>query len=48
MEEKTLNISEELLENLSIEELAELKVEVDDMVSKLDNIIEICDETLNS
>ena len=48
MEEKTLNISEGLLDNLSVEELAELKVEVDDLVSGLENIIEECDEALNS
>lgn len=48
MEEKTLNISDELLDNLSIDDIAELKVEVDDMVNELDNIIEACNETLNS
>lgn len=40
MEEKTLNIS--------LEKLAELKIEVDDLVNGLENIIETCDESLNS
>lgn len=48
MEEKTLNISKELLDNLSIEELADLKIEVDDIVNEISNIKEICDEALNS
>lgn len=48
MEDEKLNISQEVLENLPIEELADLKVEVDDLVSKTDEIIEICDEALNS
>ena len=48
MEEKTLNISEEVLDNLEIEQIAELKVEVDDIVNGLKNIIEKCDEALNS
>ena len=48
MEEKTLNISEEVLNNLSVEQLAELIVEVDDLICGLENIIEACDEALNS
>ena len=48
MEEKTLNISEEVLNNLSIEELADLKIEVDELVNGLKNIVEECDEALNS
>ena len=38
MEENMLNISKEQLEKLSIEELADLKVEVDDLMNKIDNI----------
>lgn len=48
MEEKTLDISKEALNNLSIEELAELKVEVEELIIELDRIIETCNETLNS
>lgn len=48
MENENLNISKEMLDNLSVEELADLKVEVDDLVAEADSIIELCDETLNS
>lgn len=48
MEEKTLKISNELLDNLSLDDIAELKVEIDDMVNELDDIIETCNEVLNS
>ena len=44
MEEKTLNISEETLNNLSIEELADLKVEVEELLQSIDNLIEECNE----
>lgn len=42
MEEKTLNISKEELDKLSIEELADLKVEVDDLLNTIDSLIEEC------
>ena len=45
MNEK-LNISEDLLEHLSIEEITDLKIEVEDLLNKIDNILETCDETL--
>lgn len=48
MEEKTLKISNELLDNLALDDIAELKVEIDDMVNELDDIIETCNEVLNS
>ena len=48
MEINELEISDELLENLSVDEIAELKVEVEDLISEFDNIIETCDEALNS
>ncbi len=47
MEENMLNISKEQLEELSIEELADLKVEVDDLMNRIDNILATCEETLN-
>lgn len=46
MEEKRLNISEEALKKLSIEEIAELKIEVDDLLSKINSVLETCDEAL--
>lgn len=48
MDDKGLNISDELLQNLSIEELTELRMEVDDLLDRLDNILETCDEILES
>ena len=48
MDKNMLNISEELLQNLSVEEIAELKIEVEDLLNKLDNILETCNEALNS
>ena len=47
MEENMLNISKEQLEELSIEELVDLKVEVDDLMNKIDNILATCEEALN-
>lgn len=47
MEENMLNISKEQLEKLSIEELVDLKVEVDDLMNKIDNILATCEEALN-
>lgn len=47
MEENMLNISKEQLEKLSIEELADLKVEVDDLMNKIDDILATCEEALN-
>lgn len=44
MEEKTLNISKEELDNLSIEQLADLKVEVDELLHTIDILIEECKE----
>ena len=43
-----INISDELLESLSMEELVDLKVEVDDLVERLDRVIADCDEAINS
>ena len=48
MEENKLNISDELLENLSVEELADLKIQVDELAQKIEDIIATCDEALNS
>ena len=48
MEDKKINISDELLKSLSMEELVDLKLEVDNLVERLDRIIADCDETINS
>lgn len=43
-----LNISQEMLDSLSVEEIADLKVEVDDLLKRLDDILEDCNEEVNS
>lgn len=48
MNKKELNISNELIQNMSIEDISELKVEMDDLLTKLDNILETCDKSLNT
>lgn len=42
------NFSKEMLENLSIDELADLKIEADDLANDFENIIQKCDQALNS
>lgn len=48
MSKNMLNISEETLQNLSIEDIVDLKMEVDELEEKLENILETCNEALNS
>ena len=48
MDENMLNISDEQLDGLSAEELVDLKVELEDLMDKIDNLIEDCDEVINS
>ena len=36
------------MRNLSVDQLAELKVEIDDAMTKIDNIIDDCNDALNS
>lgn len=47
MNKNVLNVSDEMLQNLSLEEIADLKIEVDDLLNKIDNVLEICNSTLN-
>lgn len=47
MENEKKEISNDLIESLSIDNLVDLKVEVDNIVSELDNIIEDCNIALN-
>ncbi len=46
--EETLNASQELLKNMSTEDLIDLKFELDDMVDDLNDAIAECDSILNS
>lgn len=48
MEKNLLNISDELIENLSIEQLTDLSMEAEDLLLKLENITQDCEEVLNS
>lgn len=48
MEETLAKITEEELKQMSVEELADLKVETETMIQKLNNIIDMCNEALNS
>lgn len=48
MENEKIDISQELIDNLSVDNLIDLKIEVDDMISKVDELIEKCESTLNS
>lgn len=47
-ENNMLNISQKMLDSLSVEEIADLKVEVDDLLKRLDDILEDCNEEVNS
>ena len=42
------NLSKELVEKLSIDELVDLKIEADDLTNDLEDIIRRCDKVLNS
>lgn len=46
MEDNKIVITEELLQSLSIDKLANLKVQIDNLVSRLDNIEEVCNKAL--
>lgn len=43
-----INITDEELEKLSLEELADLKIELDDLRSRVDDMLKTCDDILNS
>ena len=46
MDNKELVINKEDLNNLSIEELVDLKIELDDIKQEIENLIAECDEVL--
>lgn len=48
MENDFINITNEDLEKLSLEELADLKIELDDLVLKVNDMLKTCDDILNN
>ena len=48
MDSKNLNVSKELLDNLSVEELAQLNWDVNELSENWEDIIENCERLLNS
>lgn len=46
MEEDLINIQKEDLRNMSVEELVDLKLELDDLLREVQDLIEQCDEVL--
>ena len=47
MEERLSQIKEEELREMSIEEIADLKVETENIIQKLNNMINMCEEASN-
>lgn len=43
-----INITDEELEKLSLEELADLKIELDDLRDKVDDLLNECNDILNN
>ena len=48
MDEDMINISDEQLKKLSLDQLVDLKVELDDLVERINDLINDCNEALNS
>lgn len=48
MENDFINITNEDLEKLSLEELADLKIELDDLILKVNDMLKTCDDILNN
>lgn len=48
MEEKISQVTKEQLRGMSIEEVADLKIEAESLIERLNNITDICNEILNS
>lgn len=46
MDENLINIGKQDLENMSIDELVDLKLELDDLLREVQNLIEQCNEVL--
>jgi len=47
MEEKE-TITDEMIENATLDDLLEARIKIDDMIADLDMAIEECEEALNS
>lgn len=48
MEQNEFKVSDEMLENISMENLADLKVEVDELINDLNEIVNNCNVAINS
>ena len=48
MDENLLDITNEQLEGLSVDELVDLKVDLEDLIDRVNDLIEDCDEVINS
>ena len=47
MQDEELELSEELLNDLSVDEISELKVEVDDILNTIEGTLDNCNESSN-
>ena len=47
MEDNKIIITDELMKNISIDKMANLKVQIDNLINRLDNIEEVCNKALN-
>ena len=47
MEEKELKVTDELLQNLSVDDIVDLKIETEDLLEKIDEVLENCNKTLS-
>lgn len=48
MEENRMGVTQEELKELTIEELVDLKVETENLIEDIDELLEKCDELINS
>ncbi len=48
MEENRMRVTQEDLKELTIEELVDLKVEAENLIEDIDQLLEKCDELINS
>lgn len=44
--EEILNVNQEEIEKLSVEELTDVKMELEDLIAKIDKLISECDEAI--
>ncbi len=47
MENNELKITDELLQNLSVDDIVDLKLEIEELLSEIDEIVQSCNEVLN-